>query len=208
MSQKSDGHLPLSPREKEIITLAASGQIDKEIAERLGVSVASVRTYWERLRTKLGAANRAHAIALGMPHNRLDRLQTEISALILRNIEDEAIFVCDEAGTMLTWNKGVEAVFGYTESEWIGKHVSIFFIPADKDQAERELADAGKAGASVNFRWHVRKDGTRFWGANTVLTFDPPHNGAAYAKIVRPQPYHEDKNDTVLKQAVNERDGQ
>jgi PAS domain S-box-containing protein len=189
MPLEIDGPLPLSPREKEILGYAAAGLIDKEIAENMGVSVASVRTYWERLRVKLGAANRSHAIALGMPHNRLDRLQEEFSAFILRNIEDEAIFICDEAGTLLTWNKGVQALFGYTESEWVGKHVSIFFVPDEKLHANRELVEADMAGASVNFRWHARKDGTQFWGANTVLAFVPPREGAAYAKIVRPHPF-------------------
>jgi PAS domain S-box-containing protein len=189
MTHQTNGHLPLSPREQEIITYAAAGEIDKEIADRLGVSVASVRTYWERLRTKLGAANRTHAIALGMPHNRLDHLADEINAFILRNIEDEAIFVCDEEGKILSWNKGVEALFGYTEEEWVGKHVSIFFVPDEKSLAPRELNDADRAGASVNYRWHLRKDGSRFWGANTVLAFEPPREGAAYAKIVRAMPH-------------------
>jgi PAS domain S-box-containing protein len=188
MIQNKDQVVALSAREREILELAAEGLIDKEIADRLKVRVTSVRTYWLRLRRKLGAANKAHAIILGMPRNRLDRLDDEVSAFILRSLEDSAIFACDHDGKLLTWNKGVERIFGYTEEEWVGKHASIFFKPEEKGDAAVELGDAELAGASVNYRWHVRKAGTRFWGANTVLHFDPPQAQAAFAKIVRPDP--------------------
>jgi PAS domain S-box-containing protein len=187
MTGAKDKVVALSAREKEILKLSADGLIDKQIAEHLGVSVATVRTYWLRLRRKLGAVNKSHAIKLGMPDNELDRLDDEIANFILRSIEEQAIFVCDHSGKLLTWNKGVERVFGYREDEWIGQHASIFFKPEEKSDAARELGDAEVAGASVNYRWHVRKDGTRFWGANTVLHIEPARERAAYAKIVRPE---------------------
>lgn len=54
----------LSPRESQTLTFAAVGLTDKEIAVRLGVSLGTVRTYWERLNHKSGAVNRAEAVAL------------------------------------------------------------------------------------------------------------------------------------------------
>ena len=54
----------LSPREQEIVVRAAQGATDKEIADSLDLSVATLRTYWGRVREKLGAVNRTHAIAL------------------------------------------------------------------------------------------------------------------------------------------------
>ena len=54
----------LSPREREIVARAARGATDKEIADDLGLTVATLRTYWTRVRDKLGAVNRTHAIAL------------------------------------------------------------------------------------------------------------------------------------------------
>ena len=54
----------LSPREQEIVLRAARGATDKEIADDLDLSVATLRTYWVRVREKLGAVNRTHAIAL------------------------------------------------------------------------------------------------------------------------------------------------
>jgi DNA-binding CsgD family transcriptional regulator len=54
----------LSDRERQIVRLAARGLTDKEIAVRTGISLTTVRTYWERLRQKTGTNNRASAVAL------------------------------------------------------------------------------------------------------------------------------------------------
>lgn len=54
----------LSTREAEMLELAVEGLTDKEIAARLGVSITTVRTYWLRVRGKLGAQNRSHAISI------------------------------------------------------------------------------------------------------------------------------------------------
>jgi DNA-binding NarL/FixJ family response regulator len=54
------GH-QLSSRETEVIDLAAHGSCDKEIASELGVSIATVRTYWDRIRTKTATRSRTHA---------------------------------------------------------------------------------------------------------------------------------------------------
>src|SRR5947209_6452123 len=113
---------PLSHRESEVLRLAAQGYTDKEIGTSLDLGPASVRTYWDRIRGKLKATNRAQAVALGMPHNRLERAAEELGAFVLRSIRDEAIFACTVSGHMLTWNQGVGTLFGYSEAEWVGKN--------------------------------------------------------------------------------------
>ena len=62
--QASRGSYELTPRETEIVALASKGATDKEIADRLDLNVAALRTSWNRIRDKLGAVNRTHAIAL------------------------------------------------------------------------------------------------------------------------------------------------
>lgn len=56
---------PLSPRQAECLALIAAGAPDREIAERWGVHITTVHQHVEDLRTKLGARNRAHAVAIG-----------------------------------------------------------------------------------------------------------------------------------------------
>jgi DNA-binding NarL/FixJ family response regulator len=52
----------LSPRELEVLRLAAGGTGDSDIATLLTLSPNSVKTYWQRIRAKLPAASRQDAI--------------------------------------------------------------------------------------------------------------------------------------------------
>jgi DNA-binding NarL/FixJ family response regulator len=70
----------LSSQEWRVIRLAAEGQIDKEIAEVMGVSLTTVRTYWERVREKLGGVNRTHCVCLALFRDtRFDEQPTPLS---------------------------------------------------------------------------------------------------------------------------------
>lgn len=53
----------LSTRETEILRLACSGCTDKQIAAEIGISPATVKSYWIRIRQKIGGSNRTEAVA-------------------------------------------------------------------------------------------------------------------------------------------------
>lgn len=53
----------LSPRQMEIMRLAAEGMTDKEIAQATGLSVGTLRSHWDRMRARLGASSRGEVIA-------------------------------------------------------------------------------------------------------------------------------------------------
>lgn len=53
----------LSERESEIVGLAAQGLLDKEIAVELAISTNTLRTYWGRIRAKLGRVTRSGLVA-------------------------------------------------------------------------------------------------------------------------------------------------
>lgn len=53
----------LSGRERDLLELAAEGLPTVDIARRLHLSPNTVKTYWQRLYEKLGASDRASAIA-------------------------------------------------------------------------------------------------------------------------------------------------
>ena len=57
---------PLTERETEVLELAASGFGNKEIAEKLTVSEKTVVHHLEHVYSKLGAQNRAHAVAIAL----------------------------------------------------------------------------------------------------------------------------------------------
>jgi ATP/maltotriose-dependent transcriptional regulator MalT len=53
---------PLSDREREVLTLMASGATNKEIAKRLYLSPHTVKEHTSALYRKLGVRNRAEAV--------------------------------------------------------------------------------------------------------------------------------------------------
>jgi PAS domain S-box-containing protein len=56
----------LTSREREVLGMVAMGRGSLEIAAELGVSASTVETHVRHCLEKLGARNRAHAIALGL----------------------------------------------------------------------------------------------------------------------------------------------
>lgn len=56
--------LALSPREVEILQRVAYGATTRQTADQLGISPHTVKTYLERIFEKLGASDRAQAVAI------------------------------------------------------------------------------------------------------------------------------------------------
>jgi DNA-binding CsgD family transcriptional regulator len=56
----------LSPRQREILELVASGRTSKEIAAELGISRSTVNWHLANTFARLGASSRAEAVALAM----------------------------------------------------------------------------------------------------------------------------------------------
>jgi DNA-binding NarL/FixJ family response regulator len=54
-----------SQREMQVLTLAADGLANREIAQTLYVSEETVKTHVRKLLAKLNAQSRAHAVAIG-----------------------------------------------------------------------------------------------------------------------------------------------
>jgi two-component system, cell cycle sensor histidine kinase and response regulator CckA len=119
--------------------------------------------------------------------------------LLFEATVDYAVFHVSPAGIVETWNIGAERIFGYEAPEIIGRHASVLFTPEDNFQGvpQRELKFAMETGRAQDSRWHLRKDGSRFW-ANGVLVGLRDDGGSlvGLAKII--------KDDTDLKQSEEE----
>jgi NarL family two-component system response regulator YdfI len=56
---------PLTPREREVLEMLASGLVNKEIAAKLSISEHTVKFHVASILGKLGAATRTEAVSLG-----------------------------------------------------------------------------------------------------------------------------------------------
>ncbi len=108
--------------------------------------------------------------------------------LFVESVRDYALFQLDPQGRILTWNTGAERLLGWAEDEVLGKSAAILFTPEDvaKGEPEREVETARSAGHAEDERWHLCKDGSRFF-ASGVLTSLCDDNGIllGFAKIMR-----------------------
>jgi PAS domain S-box-containing protein len=90
--------------------------------------------------------------------------------LIFESVKDFSIFTTDLNGTIDSWNTGAENVFGYEETEILGCPFETIFTTEDRALGAHvtELAKAARDGRAVDERWHLKKDGSRFWASGMV----------------------------------------
>ena len=95
-----------------------------------------------------------------------------------------AIISLDSFGLITGWTGDAEAILGWGEAEVLGHRTDLFFTPEDRaaDIPSQEMASARQTGRAVGERWHIRKDGSRFW-ANGWLV--PLMDGTGYLRILR-----------------------
>ena len=62
---------PITEREREILVWVRDGLSNQQISEKLGISALTVKNHVQKILRKLGAANRAQAVAKAMSMNAL-----------------------------------------------------------------------------------------------------------------------------------------
>ncbi len=108
--------------------------------------------------------------------------------LLVEGAKDYAIFMLDLEGCIASWNTGAERLLGYREEEILGRSFSTIYTPEDVRQGapEQELSTAAEEGRAQDERWHVRKDGTRFWASGVVTPLlDEAGRLRGFAKVMR-----------------------
>ena len=108
--------------------------------------------------------------------------------LLVDSVVDYAIFMLDVEGRVATWNRGAQAIKGYTPEEIIGQSFTTFYTAEDvaAGRPHRLLDKARESGHVEDEGWRVRKDGTRFW-ASVVITALRDEGGRlrGYGKVTR-----------------------
>ena len=118
----------------------------------------------------------------------VNRRTEDIYRKAIEDTRDFAIFMTDVDGIITNWNIGGRLILGYSEEEIIGKDAARFFTPEDraKDIPRKEMATAAMSGRAEDERWHVRRDGSRFW-ASGVMTSVRDQDGKliGFSKVMR-----------------------
>ncbi|MDB4922512.1 MAG: hypothetical protein JWQ54_4495 [Mucilaginibacter sp.] len=107
---------------------------------------------------------------------------------VLESIDDYAVYTTNLEGEINSWNAGAKHVLGYTEKEIIGSNVAVIYTAEDNRQEipRLEFEEVVRAGHAVNERYHVRKDGSQFWGSGLLFPlFDKQGNHRGYTKVMR-----------------------
>ena len=106
--------------------------------------------------------------------------------MVAESADDYAIVTLDEAGRVTSWNNGAQNLFGYGAEEMQGQPIDRVFVPEDRAAGvpADELRRARTDGRAEDERWHLRKDGSRFFCSGVTT---PLRNGSihGYAKIAR-----------------------
>ena len=107
---------------------------------------------------------------------------------MIEEIQDYAIILLDYDGTILTWNKGVQQIKGYSAEEIIGQNFSIFYLPQDRQEGlpQRLIGHAAKEGRAKHIGRRVRKDGSIFWGSILITALhDDDGNVVGFTKLTK-----------------------
>src|SRR4051812_39773137 len=112
----------------------------------------------------------------------------ELVRLFLDQGEDYALFLMAPDGKVTDWLRGAEHVFGYAAHEVIGRPATHLFNKDDiaRGAEKQEFEVARSSGRAEDDRWHVRKDGTHFWGSGVLFALrDAAEKPIGFAKLVR-----------------------
>jgi PAS domain S-box-containing protein len=103
--------------------------------------------------------------------NRELRAEAERLRRVLDSARDHAIVTLNLAGQITGWNEGARAILGYGDAEVLGRSGELFFPAEDRAQGVfmGELCRAMEEGRAPNERWHIRRDGSRFWASGAML---------------------------------------
>src|SRR4051794_12132911 len=110
------------------------------------------------------------------------------------------MLMLDPTGHIAAWNIGAERLLGYSESEAIGLDGAVIFTPEDNavGAARKELAEASARGRAADERWHVRKDGSRFWGSGVMTAARHPNGSLrGFVKVLRDETARKEAEDSL-----------
>ena len=112
----------------------------------------------------------------------------EFYSQVIDCLQDYAVFTLDKELVINSWNSGATKLFQYETGDIIGKHFDIIFTEEDKknDVPNVEIAKALNDGRASDNRWHICKDGSKFYAYGLVYPLTREDGEMiGYVKILR-----------------------
>ncbi len=144
---------------------------------------AKVSVFIDLYRKTAEIARHTQASHLAALKSRDERIR-----LILDNTRDYAFIGTDPDGIITEWAGGAESITGWFADKACGQNAAIIFTPEDRaaGKAEEEMRTARETGRALDRRWHIRRDGTRFFADGVMVPLrDEEEQLRGYAKIFR-----------------------
>ena len=144
----------------------------------------------------LVARQAADAIERHQAENDLRRSREKLTSresllrLMIENALEYAIFATDDRRDVTYWNSGAERLLGWSEREILGQSIDVIFTPEDRaaDAPGQEIMTAQAEGRAADERWHIRRDGSRFWASGSLMVMrEESGEVAGFVKILRDQ---------------------
>lgn len=112
----------------------------------------------------------------------------EFYSQIIDSLQDYSILTLDNDFIINSWSSGAEKIFGYESEEIIGEHFDVIFTEEDQKNGipKVETDTAINEGRAVDNRWHICKDGSKFYAYGLVFPLIGKEGELlGYVKILR-----------------------
>jgi two-component system CheB/CheR fusion protein len=171
--------LPIDDRPMALAIKEGRAVRDEIVIERPDGSRVNVVAYATPTLNASGAVTGAINLLMdNSPQKQSEEAKAHLAAIV--ESTDDAIISKDLDGTIRSWNRGAEKMFGYRAEEAIGKSITLI-VPPDRRDEEKQILEILRRGERVYHNETVRigKDSRRI---DVSLTISPVHNKAG--KIV------------------------
>ncbi|MGC9516782.1 MAG: PAS domain S-box protein [Methanomicrobiales archaeon] len=165
------GILPLSqvPKALKLLAKSAAGLstgpdeiiLKTKSGTKIDVEIRTIPIKLDEKRVVLGIARNI------TQRKKAEEIQARLAAIV--EYSDDAIIGEDLEGTIISWNKGAENIYGYSKSEMIGRNHS-FLIPSEKSEEKETILKKIRKGKVVEHYETIRyrKDGKKIYVSLTV----------------------------------------
>ncbi len=126
---------------------------------------------------------------------------TDIAKLAIDSMVDQAVYILDSNGIIISSNSGARNIMGLRAGEIVGQHIaSLYTMDAiERKHPEYEIEQARFFGRYEDEGWRVRKDGSQFW-ANTVINRLGDTDGqlVGFSKVIRDLTLKKKREDKLI----------